>query len=236
MSLTPKQKRFCEEYLVDLNGTQAAIRAGYSKKTAKEIASENFSKPNIQEYLAERMRERGEKLDITAEKVLKQWWDIANADPNEIIQFRKTACRHCHGIDHQYQWADENEFSVSLIKAKEKSVKPLPNDKGGYGFRRSLDPHADCPRCDGEGVADVYGLDTRHLSPAARLLYAGVKVTQNGFEIKMRDQDKALENVARHLGMFLERHIHTGADGGAIVNEIILRGVRPGEVAAQDED
>ena len=51
--LNPKQKRFCEEYVKDLNGTQAAIRAGYSKKTAKEQASHLLTKINIQQYIKE---------------------------------------------------------------------------------------------------------------------------------------------------------------------------------------
>ena len=55
--MTPKQKRFCVEYLVDLNGTQAAIRAGYSKKTANRIASQLLSKLDIKSYIAE-IRER----------------------------------------------------------------------------------------------------------------------------------------------------------------------------------
>lgn len=49
--LTEKQKRFCDEYLIDLNATQAAIRAGYSAKNANNIASENLAKPNIQNYI-----------------------------------------------------------------------------------------------------------------------------------------------------------------------------------------
>jgi phage terminase small subunit len=64
---------------------------------------------------------------------------------------------------------------------------------------------------------EVHAADTRTLSPKAKLLYAGVKQTRDGFEIKMRDQDKAMENVAKHLGMFVEKHEHTGADGGPIV-------------------
>lgn len=51
MKLTSKQQRFCDEYLVDLNATQAAIRAGYSKKTAKQIAQQNLTKLDIQEYI-----------------------------------------------------------------------------------------------------------------------------------------------------------------------------------------
>ncbi len=51
--LTEKQKRFCEEYLVDLNATQAAIRAGYSKKSAYSIGEENLKKPKIRNYICE---------------------------------------------------------------------------------------------------------------------------------------------------------------------------------------
>ncbi len=51
--LTPKQKRFCEEYVVDFNATQAAIRAGYSKKSAYSIGPENLKKPKIRNYIRE---------------------------------------------------------------------------------------------------------------------------------------------------------------------------------------
>jgi len=71
-NLTPKQKRFTEEFLVDLNATQAAIRSGYSEKTARQIGSENLSKPAIQEAIAEAMRARSEATEIDAEWVLRQ--------------------------------------------------------------------------------------------------------------------------------------------------------------------
>ena len=69
--LTPKQSLFCKEYLVDLNATQAAIRAGYSEKTAKAIANENLTKPYLQEIIQNGMNKRAEKTEITAEYVLK---------------------------------------------------------------------------------------------------------------------------------------------------------------------
>lgn len=230
MALTSKQEAFVEEYLVDLNATQAAIRAGYSAKNADKIASELLGKTGVAAAVQAKMDARSQKTAITAEKVLQKWWDIANADPNELIQFRRTCCRYCHGVDHQYQWRDENEFAAALAFAVAKNKKSqkkakLPSDAGGYGFKKTLDPVATCTNCDGEGIADIHGLDTRNLSPQARLLYAGAKVTQGGFEIKLRDQDKALENVAKHLGMFLERHMHMGHDGGAIAHKIELVGV-----------
>lgn len=69
--LTAKQRRFCDEYLIDLNATQAAIRAGYSEKNARNIASENLAKPNIKAYIDERMSEKESQLIATQDEVLK---------------------------------------------------------------------------------------------------------------------------------------------------------------------
>jgi phage terminase small subunit len=69
--LTDKQEMFCREYIVDLNATQAAIRAGYSKKTANQVASQNLTKLNIQERVTGLMRERTERVEIDADWVLK---------------------------------------------------------------------------------------------------------------------------------------------------------------------
>jgi phage terminase small subunit len=69
--MTAKQKRFCDEYLLDLNATQAAIRAGYSEKNARNIASENLAKPNIKEYIDARMAEKESELIADQDEVLK---------------------------------------------------------------------------------------------------------------------------------------------------------------------
>ncbi len=69
--LTAKQQRFCDEYLIDLNATQAAIRAGYSKKTANRIGTENLSKPVIKEYIEKRMAEKEAALIANQDEVLK---------------------------------------------------------------------------------------------------------------------------------------------------------------------
>lgn len=71
VKLTAKQRRFCDEYLIDLNATQAAIRAGYSEKNARNIASENLAKPNIKAYIDERMTEKESQLIATQDEVLK---------------------------------------------------------------------------------------------------------------------------------------------------------------------
>lgn len=84
--LTPKQKKFCDEYLIDLNATQAAIRAGYSKKTAKEIAAQNLSKLNIQEYIGERQKEREKRTEITQDNVLRELAAIAFAKESDFAK------------------------------------------------------------------------------------------------------------------------------------------------------
>ncbi len=70
MKLNPKQSRFVEEYLVDLNATQAAIRAGYSEKTAYATGSENLRKPQIQAAIQIAQAERSARTQITVDKVL----------------------------------------------------------------------------------------------------------------------------------------------------------------------
>lgn len=69
--LTAKQQRFCDEYLVDLNITQAAIRAGYSQKTAYAIGQENLKKPIIKEYIEARMAEKEAALIADQNEVMK---------------------------------------------------------------------------------------------------------------------------------------------------------------------
>ena len=69
--MTAKQQRFCDEYLIDLNATQAAIRAGYSKKTAGVIGDENLKKPYIREYIDKRMAEKESELIADQDEVLR---------------------------------------------------------------------------------------------------------------------------------------------------------------------
>nr|DAK68740.1 MAG TPA: Terminase small subunit [Caudoviricetes sp.] len=76
--LRERQKRFIAEYLVDLNATQAAIRAGYSKDTAKEIGYENLTKPHIQEAIAEAQNKRIARTQITQDEVIRRL--IENVD------------------------------------------------------------------------------------------------------------------------------------------------------------
>lgn len=213
-ALTPKQMAFIEELLADekMNATAAYLRVfKCSQKSAEANASRLLSQDKIKKGLIEARERLQQASGVTAVKVLQQWWQIATADPNEIMQLRRECCRHCHGKDFAFQWRNEEEFQRALAKAlaeakENEDLKPnLPTDEGGYGYDPGEPPNPDCPECDGNGHARVHINDTRHLTGSARRLYAGIKTTQNGVEVKTRDQDAALQSIARHLGMFNDK-------------------------------
>jgi phage terminase small subunit len=82
--MTPKQQRFVDEYLIDLNATQAAIRAGYSADTAHSIGHENLSKPEIVERIAERRAELAAKAGVTQERIVAEFCRMGFYDPASI--------------------------------------------------------------------------------------------------------------------------------------------------------
>jgi phage terminase small subunit len=87
--LTAKQAAFVREYLVDLNATQAATRAGYSKKTAFAIGHENLKKPKIAEAIAKAMAEQARRTTITADRVLQELARIGFANMAEFMQVQE---------------------------------------------------------------------------------------------------------------------------------------------------
>lgn len=86
-ALTPRQQRFVDEYLVDLNATQAAIRAGYSAKTAAEIGCENLSKPQIAAALKAAKDARAAQTGVTAQRVVAELAKIGFADIRNIVRW-----------------------------------------------------------------------------------------------------------------------------------------------------
>lgn len=76
--LNEKQKKFCNEYLIDLNATQAAIRAGYSEKTARSIANENLTKPDIQKYIQDLQAGIQKRNKISQDEIVQDLIEIKN--------------------------------------------------------------------------------------------------------------------------------------------------------------
>lgn len=116
--LTPKQQRFVEEYLVDLNATQAAIRAGYSSRTACEQASRLLANVKVSEAIAEARKKLAEKTGITQERVLKEYARIA------FLDIRKA-------FDEEGQLRPVQELdddTAAAIAGLEVEVKRLPGE------------------------------------------------------------------------------------------------------------
>ncbi len=115
MKLSDKQKKFCEEYIIDFNQTQSAIKAGYSAKTAYSIGNENLKKPDIQAYIKELLSKREERTQITADMVVKEWAKIAFFDIRKIFH-KEGGLLNPHDLD------DETATVISSIKARDVKV------------------------------------------------------------------------------------------------------------------
>lgn len=205
-----REDRFVAEYLVDLDATNALRRTGFAPAGARSAvvqASKMMGRPRVAEKIAAAMARRAKRTAVTADAVLARLWEIATADPRELIEYRRTCCRHCHGTGFEYQRtpAEMARDRAKWEAAQNKKSKEEFDELGGPGYNATLPPHADCPECFGEGVERVYVHDTRCLSGPALALYAGVKTTKDGLEVKMHDQKAALVDVGKHLGMFVEK-------------------------------
>lgn len=96
--LTAKQQRFCDEYLIDLNATQAAIRAGYSAKTADQQGSRMLTNVKVQQEIAEKMAERSKRTGINQDRVLQEIAKLALVNIDDVVDLetgrvRKTATK-----------------------------------------------------------------------------------------------------------------------------------------------
>lgn len=201
-ALDPRHQRFVTEYLIDLNGTQAAIRAGYSANSAAEQACDLLKNPKIKAAIEEGQKRLQAKLEMNAERVVQRLAEIATADPRELVEVKVGCCRCCYGEGHRFQrtlleMAHDRERWAAKGKAPEEF-----DEQGGVGFNPLLPPHPECPDCGGDGESRTVLKDTRHLSPRAAALYAGAKQTKYGIEIQMHSQMEAWEKLAKHLGLY----------------------------------
>lgn len=198
--LTAQQRLFVAEYLKDGNATQAAIRAGYSKKSAEQIGYQLLQKTSVAQAIAQQQKASIARTLGGADEVLAQMWQLATFDANQLSQYRRGACRYCWGFGHQYQWRDMVEFEEKRLEATERD-KREPVDVGGYGYDHTREPNPGCPRCNGDGIGQPYFPDTRKLPPVSRLAYSGVKVGKNGVEITAISRERMFEAVMKRLGL-----------------------------------
>lgn len=232
--LTVRQQRFVEEYLIHRSAAEAyrvaydATRMRPSSVYTNGHRMLNHAKlrPIIEERLAQLGEDLSEETGLTVGRVMGMFADLALADPNELAGLRVGACRHCHGLDHLYQWKHEREYQEAVAKA-EKDGAEYPDMSGGFGYVHTEPPAPDCPECGGEGLSRLIPQDTRKLSPGAKLLFQGVKHTKDGPTIIFADKLKALESVAKILGAFTEKLEVSGK-----VASVDVSGMSPQDAAA----
>lgn len=248
-TLNAKQEKFVERYLVHFIGKQAAIEAGYSKARAESTASDLLANPAVQYQLSQRRsevrQEIREQAKFDRETLLNELWHTALADDTELSQVRRVCCRHCHGDEHAYQYTPAEwrarlaSHTAECLEAKDsQQPAPPPLDEPGAWYDGRLAPHHDCPECFGNGQETIYLADTRTLSPSAKRLFAGVKVTKEGIDVKTRSKEAAQEKLMRHLGLY-EADNKQGADALAqSVRDLMSTAgtIRPAPSGAMHDD
>ena len=122
---TPKQKRFIEEYLIDLNVTQAAIRAGYSPDTAKDIGCQNLAKLNISAAISRAMAERSRRTGINQDRVIMELARIAFANIADFTDIENGAI-----LPHA---SPDDTAAIQSVK-----VKNIPTKDGGEMVEREI--------------------------------------------------------------------------------------------------
>ena len=229
-ALNPRQQRFVEEYLLDLNGTQAAIRAGYSAHTANEQAARLLANVSVRSAIARGKSDVAARTGASVDELVSRMRQIILADPRELVKIKTGCCRYCYGDGHQYQRSeDERAYDLERWLMKGKAESDF-DEKGGSGFNPALRPVETCPVCGGDGESRVVPLDTSTLSPGAALLYAGAKQTKYGLEVQMVSKEAMYEKLMRHLGGYAKDNEQAGKGIADLAKAIAIRFVdAPGQ-------
>jgi len=127
VSLTPKQQRFADEYLIDLNATQAAIRAGYSPKSAEQQGSRLLSNAKVRAHIDQRMAELSRRTGVTQERIIRELARIAFLDPTQVVDMEKAELLK--------NASEDDKAAIAGVK-----VKTIPTQEG-YGVEREIRFH-----------------------------------------------------------------------------------------------
>ncbi len=187
MPLSDKQARFVGEYLIDLNATQAAIRAGYSEATAKQQGARLLTKADVRAAVADGQEKRAKRTEITADRVLQELAKIGFSDIRKAVKWGSRFV----------------ERPEETIPAGE-SLEAQPH--GGALKRRKRGNDGS----DAFYVTSIELADSEELDDDTAAAVAEVAQTKEGVRIKLHDKRAALVDIGRHLGMFTDRVEHTG--------------------------
>lgn len=166
-------------------------------------ALEVIGRPHVKAYIRDLRTEISASVLFDVQAVVNELVMIATANPAEIAAWRTGCCRHCYGVQHRYQWVNEDELADAQCSAIDTQAKRIPDERGGFGYDHTLAPHAKCPFCRGEGIGRLVITDSTKLSPAASRLFCGIKQGRDGqIEVKMRNQDEAIRQLMRIYGVY----------------------------------
>ncbi len=204
--LTMNDYLFIGEYLSHWNGAKAYRNShpDYIGDYAAQQGYDLLREPRIRDEIERCKAAAAKNVQLTVDDIVKDIRNVLQADSRDLIEYRRGACRHCHGIDHKYMHTPAELERAIQAHMKTKAFKVMGEQfdtKGGVGYSPKKEPHPDCPECHGQGVIQAHAHDTRNLSPAAAALYSGVKVTAAGVEILTRSKDAARAAGAQYLGM-----------------------------------
>jgi len=175
--LNDKQKRFTEEFVIDLNATQAVIRAGYSRNGAKVQGSRLLTYANVQERIKKLMSKRSARTEVTQDRVVLELARIAFSDMKDFAEWDEDTMRL--------------KISEELSKDDSACVSEISQTYNDYG---------------------------------------------TNIKFKLYDKKQALELLGKHLGLFPNRHEHTGKDGSPIQTESITDFVIRVSEEAEEKD
>jgi hypothetical protein len=213
--LTDAQEAFAVHYAA-FGDAAAAYRHAYEVTTTRRASLQSMGyrtarHPKVAARIrALRNTQAAGDEAVSAARLIADLEAIAYADPRELMTLTVVNCRYCWGAGHAYQYRDDRELADAFAKAlASKGAEPLPDPAGGVGFRGDRAPNADCPRCDGHGLAVPRFSDTADASPAAAALLKGLELNADGTvkRIVLHDQMAIRTELHRLRGLHVDRSV-----------------------------
>ncbi len=216
-----------DQYLLDANAARSYRHVYHcASRTAETNGPRLLWNAQVAAAVAAGQLVIATEAKVEAIEVVREWSRIAFADPTKYVDHRRTCCHYCWGVGFGYQ---TTPHELALAKADWAKLVPIYHGKklvpveafdarGGDGFDPRKPPNPLCPDCFGEGISRIFVHDVTRLPPAERRMLAGIRHTEYGVELRFRDQDAALTNLAKHLGMFTERLL---VDAGPTLEQML---------------